>query len=241
MTERDAGRAAPGHGPGRRGEARGRARPVLVHRLAMVAWLWLLWLILWGSGAALVVTGGLLAAVGIVAAFRMPPVRARVRPRPLRLLRLAARLLVDVAGSAVAVGWAAVRDGRRVRSAVVEVPLSTDEDLLVTAVSLVTTMTPGTLVLEIDRGRRLLYVHLLPVPRPEVAERRRAVVRLAERGVVGALDGAAVGRPGDPAGARHGPGAGERPEGRPEERPGERPGEPPGERSEERSEERGER
>lgn len=164
-----------------------RVRARALRRAGAVVWLWLLWLALWGSTGALAVTGGLMVAVAVVLAFRLPPVSPRVTVRPVRLALLLGRLAVDITGSAVAVGWAAVRHGKRVPAAVIEVPLAVDSDLLITVVSQLTTMTPGSLVLEIDRGQRLLYVHTLPVGDPREAERRRRAVQRAEREVALAL------------------------------------------------------
>ncbi|MDT0342326.1 Na+/H+ antiporter subunit E [Streptomyces litchfieldiae] len=157
------------------------------HRLAMLLWLWLLWILLWGSLSLLVLTGGLLVAAGTLLAFRMPPIHPGVTVRPLRLLALAAHLLADLAGSAVDVAWAAVRHGRRVPAAVVEVRLAEDSDLLIAATAYLTTMSPGSLVLEIDRDRRLLYVHGIPVAGPGGAENLRRAVRVAERGTLAAF------------------------------------------------------
>ncbi|WP_053171310.1 Na+/H+ antiporter subunit E [Streptomyces sp. SBT349] len=150
-------------------------------RLIALLWLWLLWIMLWGSAGGTVVLGGLLIAAGVLGTFWMPPVRNRVAVRPLRLLGLAGHLLVDLVVSAVAVGWAAVRHGPRAPSAVIEVRLAEDSDLLIAVIAYLTTMTPGSLVLELDRDRRLLYVHVLPVAGPAQAEAHRRAVGKAER------------------------------------------------------------
>ncbi|MEE1929544.1 Na+/H+ antiporter subunit E [Streptomyces sp. TRM 70351] len=159
----------------------------LLRRLPVVLWLWLLWVLLWSTPTALVVTGGLLVAVGVVAAFPMPEVSRQAAVRPLQLLRLTVLLFAELVGSAVSIAWAAVRHGPRVRAAVVEIPLTADSDLLVTGTALLTTMTPGSLVLEIDRPRRLLYVHVLPVNGQEEVEAERRRLHRAEAKVWHAL------------------------------------------------------
>ncbi|WP_340560667.1 Na+/H+ antiporter subunit E [Streptomyces sp. GSL17-111] len=152
-----------------------------------VLWLWALWVLLWGTSSAVMIVGGLLVALGVTFAFRLPPVAHRAALRPVRLAALVVRLLADLVVSAVDVALAAVRLGPRARAAVVEVPLAVDSDLMITGTALLTTMTPGNLVLEIDRDRRLLYVHLLPVSGPAAARRRREELRATEREVVHAL------------------------------------------------------
>ncbi|RKN07576.1 Na+/H+ antiporter subunit E [Streptomyces radicis] len=162
------------------GQPRRPRRPAGRRLLALV-WLWLLWIMLWGSLRATVVVGGLLVAVGVLTAFRMPPMRNRLTLRPLRLVRLTGHMLVDLAVSAVSVGWAAVRHGPRAPAAVIEVELAENSDLLIATTAYLTTMTPGTLVLEIDRERRLLYVHALPVPGQDAVDAQRRAVSAAER------------------------------------------------------------
>ncbi|MCZ9344053.1 Na+/H+ antiporter subunit E, partial [Streptomyces sp. TRM76130] len=72
-------------------------------------------------------------------------------------------------------------------------------------VARLTTMTPGTVVIEIDRRRKRLYVHALPVRDQRDIERRRDGVRAVERRVARAAGhrhdagrpGPAAGRPDD--------------------------------------------
>lgn len=169
-----------------------------VGRVSAVCWLWLLWAVLWGSLSPLVVTSGLLMALAVVVAFPLPPVRTPAGRRPVRIVRLLGRLAVDLVRSAATVAWEAVRYGSRTSAAIVEVPLRADTDLLVTTVANLTTLTPGTLVLEIDRGGQTLYVHALPARGTDGPERRRGEVRAVDERVTRALgrgDG-----PGAPAG-----------------------------------------
>ncbi len=76
-------------------------------------------------------------------------------------------------------------------------PVRADTDLLVTAVAQLTTLTPGTLVLEIDRRGGLLYVHALGVRDQDGADSRRDDTRAVDRRVMAAL--AARTGPGRPA------------------------------------------
>ncbi|WP_052849929.1 Na+/H+ antiporter subunit E [Streptomyces avicenniae] len=174
----------------RRPDARSPARRLL-RRLPMLAWLLALWVVLWASLSAVVVLGGLLVGAVVLAAFPMPEVGSRVRARPARMLALVARMPGDLVASAVRVGWAAVRLGPRVPSAVVEVRLASDSDLLITATAVLTTISPGSLVLEIDRGRRQLYVHVLPMEGPRAVADGRRLVHQHEGAVVRALGPAA--------------------------------------------------
>ncbi|SOD65794.1 multisubunit sodium/proton antiporter, MrpE subunit [Streptomyces zhaozhouensis] len=158
---------------GRRARLRQRANTVL--------WLWVLWLLLWGGVRPVPLVGGLLVAVGVVALFGLPPVRRPRLRRPLRLLGLIGTLLTELVTSSVLVAWEAVRKGPKVPTGIVEVPLRTDSELLMVSTSLLSLMVPGSLVLEMDRERRLLYIHALPVRGRADAERRRREVAAVER------------------------------------------------------------
>jgi multisubunit Na+/H+ antiporter MnhE subunit len=159
----------------------------VVRRLPSLVWLWLLWLLLWGEVSALTVLGGLVVSATVLAAFPLPRDRPYAAVRPLRLARLLAHVVVDVFASAATVAWAALRHGPATRTAVLEVRLRADSDFLIAATAVVTTLTPGDLVVEIDREGRLVYVHALPVRDRAAAERRRAGVQDAEHHVHRAL------------------------------------------------------
>lgn len=158
-----------------------------LHRLPMTAWLWLLWLLLWGTDGPAAVVGGLLVAVTVVWAFPLPHLVPHTALRPRAVALLAGHLVVDLFRSAAVVAWEALRHGSRTRTAIVEVPLRTDSDFLIAVTANTVTLTPGTLVVEIDRAGRLLYVHALPVPDRQAAERWRQEGREVERRVTRAL------------------------------------------------------
>ncbi len=182
-----------------------RLSRVLRH-LPLIAWLWILWVLLWGSTGPVALVGGLLVAVAVVLAFPLPPVLPRAVPRPLYIGRLVLHLLADVVRSGTIVAWQAVRHGPRTSSAIIEVPLRVDTDLLITMVAEVTTVSPGTVVTEIDRRRRTLYVHALPTRDERDIARRRDELRAVERRVARAIGhGHGAGREpasGDPDGPR---------------------------------------
>ncbi|MDG9701267.1 Na+/H+ antiporter subunit E [Streptomyces sp. DH37] len=156
-------------------------------RWPVAAWLWLLWIGLWGSVSPVVLVCGAAVAVLVVLLFPLPPISHRASIHPAALAAMAAHVLVDLVRSAVVVAREAVLRGPRARAAVLEVQLEADTDLLITATSHLVTLTPGTMVLEIDRERRRLYVHALPVHDPSQVLARRAETAGDERRVVRAL------------------------------------------------------
>ncbi|MBN3929749.1 Na+/H+ antiporter subunit E [Streptomyces verrucosisporus] len=156
-------------------------------RWSVVLWLWLLWTVLWGSVSPVVLVCGAAVAVAVAVLFPLPPIGHRASVHPLGLAAMAGNMLVDLVRSALVVAREAVLRGPRTRAAVLEVHLEADTDLLITATSHLVTLTPGTLVLEIDRGRRRLYVHALPVRDASQAPQWRTATLEDQRRVVRAL------------------------------------------------------
>ncbi len=123
--------------------------------------LWLLWLVLNVSVSA----GHLLlgAALGFLAPLLMRP----LRPRPIRIRRpwvvLRLFLLVgrDVLASNVAVAWGVLNAGRRPpRSRFIKVPLDLHDANGLAALSMITTVIPGTVWSELALDRSILLMHV---------------------------------------------------------------------------------
>lgn len=163
--------ASPGHRVPRPGGPTARLR----QHLPLLVWLLVLWLLLWGAPlrSPLVLCGGVLVAVGVVLLFPLPPTGRYARVRPLRGLRLAGYVLGHLVDSAAIVAWEAVYHGPRARTGIFEVPLRADNDLLVSGTAHVSTLIPGTMVLEVDRSRLLLYLHAMPLRHDRELTRRR--------------------------------------------------------------------
>ncbi|MFC9066620.1 Na+/H+ antiporter subunit E [Streptomyces harbinensis] len=167
--------------------SRGSVRRRPWRYLPPVLWLTLLWAVLWGTFTVPTLIAGAVVAAGTQAAFGLPPRGAERRHRLPRLRgvvqlpALIGYLLVDLVVSSVVVAREAVRSGPRTRSGIVEVELRARSDAQIATVALLTLVAPGSLVLEIDRERRLLYVHALPLRGAADAEGRRAAVARIER------------------------------------------------------------
>ncbi|MBU7597897.1 Na+/H+ antiporter subunit E [Streptomyces sp. P38-E01] len=187
-------------------EEDGRPSGALRGRLVQVVGLLLLWIVLWGSVSAVVLLFGVIVAVGVALLCPVPTTRF-VLIKPWRLLALAGRTAAHLVSSGATVAWEAVRHGPRTRSAVVAVPLQMDTDRLVRGAVQLTGLSPGSLVLEIDRERRVLYVHSLPVWDAEEAEKRRSEVLAAEAAILRAF-GDTVPSGGTGAGSSRAPGPG---------------------------------
>lgn len=151
-------------------------------QLPAVAWLTLVWLLLWGSFSLLSVVGGVLVAVVVTALFRLPAPADRLPFRPWRLLALAGFLLYDLVVSASGVSWQVLRHGPGARGAIVAVPLLSASDRVVPAVALAFTLSPGTMTLQTDHEQRIWYVYALgPRDRAGVERARRQAMDIQRR------------------------------------------------------------
>jgi multicomponent Na+:H+ antiporter subunit E len=155
-------------------------------RVGVLAFLVAVWMMLWGSTSWVTALGGLVLALAITTAFPQRPAPLGLGPYPGRLLAAGAWVLFDIARSTVAVAWAAVRTGPATRAELVtvSVPPCAGDVLLLTS-SLIS-ISPGTMVVEIDTQRRELLVHVLPVAD---VERSRADLQRTTDRLVGALQG----------------------------------------------------
>jgi multicomponent Na+:H+ antiporter subunit E len=93
---------------------------------------------------------------------------------------------VDLVRSCAQVVWLAFAPGKP-RGAIIAVPVRADDDLLLTIVAESLTLVPGSVVIDMDRERRTLSIHILHVRDLADVERRRAAVLAEEDRVVRAF------------------------------------------------------
>jgi len=132
-------------------------------RIWVLIWLTLVWLLLWGSVSAANIVSGLAVALLIIVLLPLPAVPVQGRVHPLSLLWLAANVAWWLLLSSTQVAWLALRPGRPPLSAVLRTRLALKSDLVLALGVNIMNLTPGTIVLEIDQARRLVYVHVLDV------------------------------------------------------------------------------
>ncbi|MGH8928864.1 MAG: Na+/H+ antiporter subunit E [Acidimicrobiia bacterium] len=152
-----------------------------------VLWLTALWVLLWGELSFGNVVAGLV--IGTVAAvfFHLPSVDFHGRVRPLGALILIARFLADLVVASVQVAILALSPGRVPRGAVIRVHLRSESDLYLTLTAELSSLVPGSLVVEAFRQTGMLYVHILDVDAMGGIEKNRRHVLAVERRVLRAL------------------------------------------------------
>ena len=158
-------------------------------QVPLLVWLVLVWMLLWGTFSWANLISGTLLALVVTTLLPLPVVSSAGRFRPVAFLRFAGRFALDLVVSSAEVAWLAVRPGQH-RSAIITVQLRTDSDLLLTMVAEALSLVPGSLVLDLDRERQVLALHLVAVTDAEHVERQRANVLGMEDRVVRAFGSA---------------------------------------------------
>jgi multicomponent Na+:H+ antiporter subunit E len=160
----------------------------LTLRIWTLVWLTLVWLLLWGTVSVANVLSGLIVALGITLLLPLPSVPVQGRLHPLSLLWLTLHVAWWLVQSSVQVAWLAIRPGRPPLSAVLRGHLALKSDLVLALAVNVMNLTPGTIVLEIDQARRLVYVHVLDVGNERAVERFYRQIAQLEQLMIAAFE-----------------------------------------------------
>lgn len=156
-------------------------------QLPFLIWLVVLWMLLWGQLTVLSFLTGLGAAIFVTRVFRLPPVQLSGRVNIWRAILFVLAFAVDVVRGSLTVAWQVLDFRRQPGTAIVAVPLVIDDDLIMTHTAVTASLIPGSLIVEADRDRRILYLHVMGVRTPADVEKQRASVQQWERRIVQAV------------------------------------------------------
>jgi multicomponent Na+:H+ antiporter subunit E len=159
----------------------------LRHQVPLMAWLVLVWMLLWGTFSWANLISGTLLALAVTVLLPLPPVVGGARVHPVGLAVYIGHFLVDLVVSAALVAWQTIRPGGITNSAIIRVQMRTDSDLLLTITAESLTLVPGSVVIDMDREARTLSLHILHVRDLADVESRRAAVLAEEERVVRAF------------------------------------------------------
>ncbi len=194
-------RPGPLHHRGARGGVAVSAPRWPGRRFALRAWVlcWLIgvWLLLWGTVSVANIVSGLAVALLITVLLPLPAVPVEGRVHPVSLLRLIVVVGSYLVVSSVQVAWLAVKPGPPPLSAVLRAHLAIKSDLVLALAVNTINLIPGSIVLEIDRGRRLIYVHVIDVGSERAVERFYRQISRMERLLVAAFERDPEWRPSD--------------------------------------------
>lgn len=160
-------------------------------QLPFFLWLVALWMLLWGQFTLLAFLSGVVVAVVVTRVFRLPPVELSGRVNLWWGLVFVVTFLGALVRGSLTVAWQILNPFRYPGTAVIAVPLRTDDDLIMTHVGVTASLIPGSLILEADRERRILYLHVVGVDSAKDLEAQRASILRWERRIVMAVGSSA--------------------------------------------------
>ncbi|BDT93766.1 Na+/H+ antiporter subunit E [Nocardia sputorum] len=166
---------------------RGRGHEAVV-RVGVLVWLTVVWLALWGDLSVANLLGGLVVAALIMVALPLPRVPVSGRLNPLPLLELVVVSAYYALESSLQVAWFAIRPAPTPVSGVLRVYARTRSDLVLVLWTDVLNLIPGTMVLEIDRRRCVIYVHVLDVGSDAAVDKFFRITRRLERLLIEAFE-----------------------------------------------------
>ncbi|MEV6859464.1 Na+/H+ antiporter subunit E [Streptosporangium subroseum] len=165
----------------------GRGGPRFAPRLlgrrvppAQVAWLTLVWLLLWGELTVGNVFGGLLAGLVVVWLLPLPVLDSGLRIHPVGLLVFLVRFVMDMLISSFRVAFWALRPGAPPVQ-IVEVRLRSSSEVMAVLITVALSALPGSLVLEAHVRERQLVLHVLGITGDARAVTEADVARLENR------------------------------------------------------------
>ena len=169
--------------PGGRRQLAGLLLLQLPLAVALVA----LWALLWGSVSWLTLVTGVLVALVVTRMFYLPPVALSGRLNPLWLAVFAGTFATDLFIASFQVALQALNPRWHPTPSILAVQLRTQSDLLLSLTAVATSLIPGTLVVEVDRDRSVLYLHALNTRDADEVEKLRRHTLSYERRLVLAM------------------------------------------------------
>jgi multicomponent Na+:H+ antiporter subunit E len=157
-------------------------------RVWVLVWLMLVWILLWGNVSAANVLSGLAIALIVTLLLPLPPVPIEGRVHPISLLGLIGLVGWYLVQSSLQLAWLAVKPGPPPLSAVLRAHMAIKSDLVLALAVNIINLTPGTIVLEIDQVRRMLYVHVIDVGSDRAVNRFYRQITQIERRLVASFE-----------------------------------------------------
>jgi len=164
-----------------------RRRIPFLQQLPLLVALVLVWMALWGSVTPLTIITGVVVAVLVTRAFFLPPVELSRRFNPWWALVFLGRFFGELFLASFQVAFLAFSPRGTPHSAVMRVQLRTRADLILTLTSIAISLVPGSLVIEVDRRRAMLYVHVLGAESDADVEEARRHTLSIERLIIAAI------------------------------------------------------
>ena len=183
------------HGTGRPPRRR------VVLRAFVLAWLAGVWILLWGTWSWANLINGLVIGLLVTLLLPLPPVPVQGRVRFLALGKLGAVVTYNSLLSSLESAWLAIRPAAPPKAGVIRRQVDIKSDLVFTLLVDSLNLVPGTLVIDIDTQRRVLYIHVLDLGSDRAVENFNRTMDSYERLFKDAFERDADWRPGTPTAA----------------------------------------
>lgn len=157
-------------------------------RIGILVWLTAVWVLLWGNISAANLVGGLAVALLITVLLPLPQVPVAGRLHPLSLVHLTLKVTYYLVLSSVQLAWLAIRPGPPPLTAVLRARLALKSDLVLAMAVNVINLIPGSIVLEIDQARRMIYVHVLDVGSERAVQQFHRQIAEVERLMIASFE-----------------------------------------------------
>ena len=165
----------------------GHRRRNLGIELISVVVLTVIWCLLWGDASAYTVVGGALLSIATIASFPLPPIELTGRVAPIASAAFCLRLLGEIVVASLHVARQALTPGWQPHSVVLRVDLHSNQDLVIAVTAGALSVVPGSVVLEVDRNRGVLYLHVLDARTDRDVAKARLDALLLEARVLRAI------------------------------------------------------
>jgi multicomponent Na+:H+ antiporter subunit E len=157
-------------------------------RVWVLCWLMLVWVLLWGRATPANIIGGFAVALVVTLLLPLPAVPVEGRVHPLSLAKLIVVVAYQLVQSSLQVAWLAVKPAPPPLNAVLRARLAIKSDLVLALAVNIFNLVPGSIVLEIDQERRLLYMHVIDVGNENAVDRFHRQVGQMERLLVSTFE-----------------------------------------------------
>ncbi len=157
-------------------------------QLFVLLWLATVYVWLWGDISAANIVAGLAIGLLIMLLLPLPRVHVEGKAHPFSILTLMGLTAYYALESSAQVAWLAVRPGPPPVTGVLRIRLAIRSDLVLVLCCDVLNLIPGTMVLEIDKERRVVYVHVLDVGSDKAVNKFYRSTRRLERLFIAAFE-----------------------------------------------------
>ncbi len=143
-------------------------------------WVTLIWVLLWADLTVANVVSGALVGVVLALAVPLPPTERRYRPSLPGLVRFGAVFVVALVRSTADVAVRVIRSPAELRPGTIVVEVGVRDAFVLAMAANATTLTPGTLTLDVEPKTGRLTVHVLHLKDGAVHGVENAVLRFVD-------------------------------------------------------------